>query len=566
MSNHSDVCEAPDRASGVRGAGVGLNSTGSLPSDFALQGAVARTPDGPFADLLAAVARFRSRPATDYPADDTSRLLDDLVLLRHACDLLELAFAPLAARFEDIEGRFAIGGRDVTPLFTLRTSCHMTSTAAADAICIGERAASLPLSTAALEQGRIGLPQLALLARTSHELWFAPEPVTFDEPRLLALAERLPLRRFRRECAHARHAADRATFLRDQQACADARWLDVRPLSNDAGYDVRGYLDPVGGAAVHAVLNALARPCGEGDHRDRRHRLGDAAVELCSHVLDEGGIFTGASAEEPAEETASAEDSASPASPAVAAMAESRPSPVITTNIPSAALVPARVLRSLDLAAPRRAPWGGPTDPQERVDPLLWDPLPPPRSAGPPEGPPTTWAPAEIGASGRAPRRRHAPHLVVSTTIETLLGLPGAPAGELDGVPVAAETVVRFACNASVSRIVFGPASAVVDVGRERRVPSPAARRVVVRRDRGCVWPGCDRPARWTQVHHLDHWAHDGSSDPGNLCLVCYRHHVKVHEEGWHLVLTDHGVVAIPPLPEYPYIGRPLHSEPAPAA
>ena len=563
MSNHNGVCEAPEQSSGVRGAGVGLHSTGSLPSDFALRGAVDRTPDGPFADLLAAVARFRARPTTSYPADETSRLLDDLVLLRHACDLLELAFAPLAARFEDIEGRFAVGGRDVTPLFTLRTSCHMTSTAAADAICIGERAGSLPLSTAALEQGRIGIPHLALLARTSQELSFAPEPVSFDEPRLLALAERLPLRRFRRECAHARHAADRATFLRDQQAAADERWLDVRPLGNDAGYDVRGYLDPVGGAAVHAVLNALARPCGEGDHRDRRHRLGDAAVELCSHVLDEGGIFARADSEEPAAEAAHAQAAESPPATAVAG---SGPSPVNTANLPSAALVPARVVRSLDLAAPRRAPWGGPTDPRENVDPLLWDAVPPPRSARPPERPPRSWAPAEIGGSGRALRRRHTPHLVVSATIETLLGLPGAPAGELDGVPVAAETVARFACNASVSRIVFGPASAIVDVGRERRVPSAAARRVVVRRDRGCVWPECDRPARWTQVHHLDHWAHDGSSDPGNLCLLCYRHHVKVHEEGWHLVLTDHGVVSVPPPPEYPYIGRPLHTEPVPAA
>ncbi|WP_242611298.1 HNH endonuclease signature motif containing protein [Blastococcus saxobsidens] len=44
----------------------------------------------------------------------------------------------------------------------------------------------------------------------------------------------------------------------------------------------------------------------------------------------------------------------------------------------------------------------------------------------------------------------------------------------------------------------------------------------------------CRAPARrprphWCDVHHLLHWAHGGETEPGNLALLCERHHAKVH-------------------------------------
>jgi hypothetical protein len=99
-----------------------------------------------------------------------------------------------------------------------------------------------------------------------------------------------------------------------------------------------------------------------------------------------------------------------------------------------------------------------------------------------------------------------------------------------------------------VTRVVFGADSAVLDVGRATRVPATATRRAVQARDRGCVWPGCHRPASWGEVHHLRHWAQGGSTDLANLVTICRAHHWKVHEGGWRLIRTDEGVVALPPV------------------
>ncbi|HEY8755920.1 MAG TPA: HNH endonuclease signature motif containing protein [Candidatus Dormibacteraeota bacterium] len=46
----------------------------------------------------------------------------------------------------------------------------------------------------------------------------------------------------------------------------------------------------------------------------------------------------------------------------------------------------------------------------------------------------------------------------------------------------------------------------------------PGATRAALNfRDKGCRWPGCDRPASWTAAHHVIHWAQGGRTDLDNL-------------------------------------------------
>jgi hypothetical protein len=140
-------------------------------------------------------------------------------------------------------------------------------------------------------------------------------------------------------------------------------------------------------------------------------------------------------------------------------------------------------------------------------------------------------------------------HLQVTTSLETLLGLEGAPAAEMEfSLPISSKTVERLACDCSVTRILLNSESMVIDVGRAKRVTSGPQRKALNARDVNCVWRGCDRPASWASGHHLKHWIHGGGSDLENLVLLCYRHHWMVHEGGWQITRSaDRLVTTIPP-------------------
>lgn len=58
----------------------------------------------------------------------------------------------------------------------------------------------------------------------------------------------------------------------------------------------------------------------------------------------------------------------------------------------------------------------------------------------------------------------------VTSSVETLLGLIGAPGAETDfSLPVSSKTVERWACDCSITRILMSD-SVVIDVGRAERV------------------------------------------------------------------------------------------------
>ena len=58
--------------------------------------------------------------------------------------------------------------------------------------------------------------------------------------------------------------------------------------------------------------------------------------------------------------------------------------------------------------------------------------------------------------------------------------------------------------------VLLDPAGGVVSYGRTKRLVPPAMRLALAGRDRGCTFPGCDRPPGWTEAHHLIAWADGG--------------------------------------------------------
>ena len=141
------------------------------------------------------------------------------------------------------------------------------------------------------------------------------------------------------------------------------------------------------------------------------------------------------------------------------------------------------------------------------------------------------------------------PHLQVTTSLETLLSRVGAPAADLElSLPISSKCVERIACDCNVTRILLDADSMVIDVGRSARIVKGATRKALNLRDKHCRWPGCDRPASWSQSHHLKHWITGGGNDLPNLVLLCHRHHWMVHEGRWQIVKQQDGnFLTIPP-------------------
>ena len=111
------------------------------------------------------------------------------------------------------------------------------------------------------------------------------------------------------------------------------------------------------------------------------------------------------------------------------------------------------------------------------------------------------------------------------------------------GERVCAATARRLACDAQILPVLLGGTGQVLDVGQARRLFTGALRRALVARDHGCAFPGCDRPPRWCDGHHIRSWADGGPTSLSNAVLLCGRHHRAVHQhDGWAVRLAGDGL------------------------
>ncbi|PYC76079.1 HNH endonuclease [Micromonospora arborensis] len=132
------------------------------------------------------------------------------------------------------------------------------------------------------------------------------------------------------------------------------------------------------------------------------------------------------------------------------------------------------------------------------------------------------------------------PQLVVTTTYDVLR--QQLTTGTLDtGGQLSADAVRRLACDAAILPAILGGNGQPLDVGRQRRLITGPLRRALVLRDRGCAFPGCDRPPRWCDAHHIQHWTDGGPTCLANAVLLCGHHHRHLHHSDWTVHLANDG-------------------------
>ena len=150
------------------------------------------------------------------------------------------------------------------------------------------------------------------------------------------------------------------------------------------------------------------------------------------------------------------------------------------------------------------------------------------------------------------------PHVDVVVTVNDLLEGKGPAVLSRTNTPVPAATAQRCACDGIVRVVIVDgiyrdsrtgeeldpviaglhlSAASLLDYGRAHRIVPDQLRRALAYRDRGCAFPGCNRPPAWTEAHHLIHWCVGGQTCLENTVLLCSRHHHYVHEAGWRIAL-----------------------------
>jgi hypothetical protein len=127
-----------------------------------------------------------------------------------------------------------------------------------------------------------------------------------------------------------------------------------------------------------------------------------------------------------------------------------------------------------------------------------------------------------------------------------------AAAGSVDtlgfGGPVSTATAELIACDSTLTAVLVDHSGAPLDVGRSERLFTPAIRKGLAVRDRGCAHPGCGRPVSWCDAHHITPWEHGGTTSLDNGVLLCRLHHTAIHHGGWQVYLgADRHPWFIPP-------------------
>jgi hypothetical protein len=116
------------------------------------------------------------------------------------------------------------------------------------------------------------------------------------------------------------------------------------------------------------------------------------------------------------------------------------------------------------------------------------------------------------------------------------------------GYAVPADVAKRWAePEARMIAVLLRDAKRVEAYSSTQRCFSEQQRLVLTARDKGCTFPGCDRPPGWTQAHHVIEYAAGGQTRVDNGTLLCGHHHRSFEAAGWAVHIRDGSAWWTPP-------------------
>lgn len=390
-------------------------------------------------------------------------------------DRVRVVAARVLARVE-ADGRWQAGGERTFPQWAARTEGSSVSGARREAALGRALDEALPATAEAVAEGRISLEHAQVLAGYAESSPARRAALSSDDPRmneayLVRQATRQGVDQFRKTVARLGAALDAEALEAEHRSATAREYLTMTRRAGGVAF--QGFLEHEHAQTVLTALRAVAGVPAKDDTRTRDQRQADALVGTAHLVLDKGLSGGGQAVRPHLSVTVSWESLQRQIAAAANADYEHAASSA------SAAAADA----DADADAEYATAWL-------------------------PQG----WRPKDWQPGDATPWEAH------------------APAEYADGTPVPATVLARLACDAEISRVVFGPDSAVLDVGRSQRVFTGPQRRAVIARDRHCQYPGCTAPPTLCEVHHVRWWGRDdGPTSVPNGILICWHHHALVH-------------------------------------
>lgn len=459
-------------------------------------------------DLTAEVVRAMERDPTFVEVDDAA--LADAVMTG-AAEIAAATARWLAALAElVVRGVWAVDGA-ASPAVWLSWACGIAPSTAREHVRVALRLRDCPLVAERFAAGRLSYSKVRAITRTC-----TPE----SEPLLLAFADAAPAAVLERIVADTRRLqrAAQPTQERDDLG-ARRRWRE------DGTFELTVRVDAATGLGLEQHLDRLLELADtDGGRADRVDGDADDAfrADVDRHDGRHRGRVAGAGADAP--RPSRAQRTATVVADALAAAVAAGPRDTSGADRHTVVVH----LTSPVLSAPGDQPVAGGAAPTT------------------PDAPDTSAGDALDTSAGDAldTSAGHEGHGARDTGVLVTDGRGRVRA-------MSARQARRLACSPTL-RLIGGTPDNPADLGRSRRDPDAALRRLLMARDRTCRFPGCGA-TRHLHAHHVRWWSDGGATDLSNLVLLCRHHHSVVHDHGWQLRATDRiGRWTFHPPPSHP--------------